>query len=301
MNPRISSLLKKATLFTGVLFLGWAAKAQSTGTPQSDTTRHHGGMQRHWSTRNGKDSLANRDGFRKGPGNRKDFRRPGSGRGEQNWAFHRPGTAGHGGFGRGGARRGWAGKGPGVRYTPEQRKQLMAINKEYHQKSEDLFKKDNGTLKEYKAGLIALQKEKNAKTEALLTPAQKQETATRKKRMSENAQVMAVAQMERLKLRLKLSDDQVAKIKAGQESLHNQIKAIRDNDNLLPQQKREQMMSLMTKRNDIVKSVLTPEQQSQFEKMSHRRPGFDGRGGRGRMGGFGADHRPGGNMDDQSK
>jgi Spy/CpxP family protein refolding chaperone len=238
MNTSISSLLKKATLLSGVLFLGWTAKAQSTGIPPSDTARHHG-IQRH----------------------------------------------------RGG---------PGIRYTPEQRKQLMAINKDYHQKSEDLFKKDNSTLKEYKAGLIALQNEKKAKIEALLTPAQKQERTTRKQRMSENTQVRAVAQMERLKLRLNLSDDQVAKIKAGQESLHNQAKAIRDDDNLLPREKREQMMSLITKRRDIVKSVLTPEQQSQYEKIHQHRAGRPGRpGGRGRMGGFGEDRHTG--SEDQTK
>lgn len=161
----------------------------------------------------------------------------------------------------------------GIRYTPEQRKQVAEINKDYRRKSEDLFKKDNSTLKEYKAGLLALQKEKKAKLEALLTPKQKEERIARQKRMTENRQVMAAAHMERLKLRLNLSDDQVAKIKAGQATLHDQMKAIHENDNLLPQQKMEQMKALMAKRNDTYKSVLTPEQYSQFEKMSHRRPG----------------------------
>ena len=178
----------------------------------------------------------------------------------------------------------------------------MAINKDYRQKSEDLFKKDNITLKEYKSGLVALQNEKKTKMEALLTPGQKEEITARKKRMSENTRVMAAAQMERLKIRLNLSDDQVAQIKAGQENLHNQATAIRDNASLLPQQKREQMMSLMAQRKDIVRSVLTPEQQTQFEKMSQRRFGGPGsRGGHRRMGGFGGDHHPGDNMDDQSK
>ena len=148
----------------------------------------------------------------------------------------------------------------------------MAINKEYRQKSEDLFKQDNSTLKQYKAGLLALQKEKKDKLAALLTPQQKDQMAARKKRMDENRQVMEVARLERLKLHLSLSDDQVAKIKAGQENLRSQFKAIHENDNLLPQQKMEQMKALMAKRNDTYKSVLTPEQYTQFEKMHHRRP-----------------------------
>ena len=163
-----------------------------------------------------------------------------------------------------------------IHYTPEQRQQVAAINKEYRQKSSDLYKKDNITLREYKAGLVALQKEKKTKMEALLTPKQKEEMAARRKRMTENRQVMAAAHMERLKLRLNLSDDQVTKIKAGQENLRAQAKAIHQNDNLLPQEKMEQMKSLMAKRNDAFKSVLTPEQYSQYEKMSRHRGGRSG-------------------------
>ena len=170
----------------------------------------------------------------------------------------------------------------GIHYTPGQRRQLMAINKEYHDKSADLFKKDNITLKEYKAGLIALQKDKRSKTEALLTPQQKEQVARQKKMADENRQVAEAARMERLKLRLKLSDDQVAKIKAGQEGLRTQFKSIHDNDNLLPQEKMEQMKGLMAKRKDVFKSVLTPEQYTQFEQMMQHRRGFGREGHDGR-------------------
>jgi hypothetical protein len=157
----------------------------------------------------------------------------------------------------------------------------MAINKDYRQKSEDLFKQDNLTLKQYKAGLVGLQKDKKDKLQALLTPQQKDEMAASRKRMAENAQVMEVARLERLKLRLNLSDDQITKIKTGQEALHSQVKAIHENDNLLPQQKMEQMKALIAKRNDTYKAVLTPDQYTQFEKMSHHRPGGPGQGGPG--------------------
>jgi len=124
--------------------------------------------------------------------------------------------------GNGGERHGFTERGrrsfglnhEGIRYTPEQRRQLMAINKEYHDKSAELLKKDNITLKEYKAGLIALQKDRRSKMGALLTPQQKEQLASRKKMAEENRQVAEAAQMERLKLRLGLSDDQLAKIKA---------------------------------------------------------------------------------------
>jgi len=194
----------------------------------------------------------------------------------RNPGMHRWGNRTGGDEGRG---DNW-GRGEHIRYTPEQRQQAMAINKDYHQKSEDLYKQDNLTLKQYKAGLVALQKEKKDKLAALLSPGQKTEIAARRKEMDENRQVREVARLEKLKLHLNLTDDQVAKIKAGQENLHSQAKAIHENDNLLPQQKMEQLKTLMAKRNDTYKSVLTPDQYTQFEKMSHRRAGGPFRGSR---------------------
>ena len=265
MNGKFSSLLKRALFLSGALILGWTARAQSSTPPPatSDTTHHHDGMHHRWDPR------------QNGPGR------------DSAWANHRPGQGrgfnrdGRGEYARGGQRgfgRGGFGHGRefGPRYTPQQRQQVAAINKDYRQKSADLFKQDNLTLKQYKAGLIALQKEKKDKLQGLLTQQQKDEMAARRKRMSENVQVMQVARLERLKLHLNLTVDQVAKIKAGQDNLRGQVQAIHENDNLLPQQKMEQMKALIAKRNDTYKAVLTPDQYTQFEQMSHHRPGGGG-------------------------
>jgi hypothetical protein len=294
MNAPFFPRIKRALLVFGALGLGWAANAQSTGTGtmQSDTS-HYNNMHHHRGHRDGGDSLARKEGFRRGNGDRNDFRRGGEGEGGQGeWASGR--REGRG-WGREGFRPGaWGDRGHGVHYTPEQRKQVITINRDYRQKSADLFKIDNSTLREYKAGLIALQKDKKSKLEALLTQEQKDQLARRRKRMAENVQVMAAARLERLKIRLKLSDDQVVKIKAGQEGLMNQSKSIHENQDLLPQQKMEQMKALMDKRNDTYKSVLTPDQYAQFERMSHRGPGGPG--------GFGGHGYRGGSSDhDQSK
>ena len=261
MNRKFNSLLRKTVFLLGAISFGWAAQAQSN-TP-SDST-HRQGLPHHWGNRNG--DLAHRDSLHtRNFAHREDFR---NGPRDRNFAR------------RGAATRHWGSR-EFIRYTPEQRKQVAEINKDIRQRSADLFKKDNSTLKEYKAGLVALQKEKKTRLEALLTQKQKEDIAATRKRRTENEQVMAAAHMERLKLRLNLSDDQVTKIKTGQQDLHSQLKAIHDNDNLLPQQKMEQLKALVAKRNDTYKSVLTPEQYSQFEKMSHRREGFGGRRGPG--------------------
>lgn len=180
----------------------------------------------------------------------------------------------HRGFNDMARRDGFRHHGSGIRYTPEQRKQVMAINKDYQQKAADLFNKDNSTLREYKAGLIALQKDKKSRLQALLTPAQKDQIAKRRQQARENAQVMAAARMERMKLRLNLSDEQTAKIKAGQEDLRSQAKAIVENDNLLPQQKRQQLKALASQRKDNLMAVLTPEQAAKLQSM-HSGMGMD--------------------------
>lgn len=239
-------LLKRSLLFAGILLTCGLVQAQTGST---DSTHRN---MRHWTP---------------GQGDK-------AGNGRQAFGFQHQGFPG-----------GRSHHGNGIHYTPEQRRQLMVINKEYHDKSADLYKKDNITLKEYKTGLLALQKDKRSKMEALLTPQQKEQMARRKKRGDENRQVAEAARMERLKLRLSLSDDQVAKIKAGQADLHAQAKSIHDNDNLLPQEKMEQMKGLMAKRKDVYKSVLTPEQFSKFEEMSHRR-GFERDGHEGGRGGW---------------
>lgn len=285
MNRHFHPLLAKTCFLAGALFIGWAAKAQTT-TP-ADSTHHRYGMHRGKTIVTGDDQMFMHH----------DHRPDGwAHRGPDGKGFEGRGFRGRRFEGRGFAHRGqgrFHHRGPGIRYTPDQRKQMMAINKEYRQKAADLYKQDNITLKQYKDGLIALNKDKKEKLAALLTQQQKDQLAARTKRMDENRQVMEAAHLERLKLNLNLTDDQVAKIKAGQENLHSQVKAIHENDNLLPQQKMEQMKALLAKRNDTYKSVLTPEQYSQFEKMHHGFGGFGGHDGFGPRGGrrFG---RPGG-------
>jgi hypothetical protein len=260
--------MNRKTLFLllGVLTLGFAANAQTTDTTHIMHHRFH---------RAPGDSAFHR--FHGAPdGNGYTFHRPAS-----PGAFHRPGGLP--------GREGYAfhrGHREFVHYTPDQRKQVMAINKDYRQKAADLFKQDNITLKQYKAGLITLQKEKKTKLEGLLTPLQKDEVALRRKRRTDDAQLKADSRLERLKQSLSLTDDQVAKLKTGQDNLRTQAEAIRANDNLLPQEKHEQMKTLMTTRNDNFKTILTPDQYTKFQQMmSHRRGGPGGPGGPGSPGG----------------
>lgn len=251
--------MKQISAMLALAFLGWAANAQSTDNNNysSDTThRHH--AYNNWQHHGGYDSL-----------HKKNFRGAGQNWGEANNRFnHRGGMNRSNAFGnRNRFERGWV----GVHFTPDQRKQMQAINVDYRKKSSELYKKDDLSLREYKSQLLALQKDKKNKLQGILTPDQRAKIAEFKKKRQEDAQVMAAARLERMKINLKLSDQQAATIKSQQQNLHAQMQSIRENDHLMREQKMEQIKALLAKQKDVMKSVLTPEQQSQFESMHKQR------------------------------
>jgi Spy/CpxP family protein refolding chaperone len=231
--------MQKTIIFLGAILFACTVNAQTSGGSNNPTdTAYRAGMHRQWA-RNGDD--------------RGGYGRDGAGRGFRS-------------FGERGGR-------PHIHFTPEQRKQMQAINMEYHKKSADLFKNDNMSLRDYKAGLLALQKDRKNKIQALATPQQKEQMEKWKQSRAENRQVMAAARMERLKIRLSLTDQQVATLKSKESDLRTQMKSLHENDDLLPQQKMEQFKEMAAKRKELVKSVLTPDQLTKYNEMEiGRRP-----------------------------
>lgn len=218
---------------------------------------------------------AQRPGFNKGT---QQFRQGQGGPGPQHQGQR-------GSFARGGMKH-KRGFGNMPRLTPEQQKQARVINTDYSKKLSALQQNDNMSLGDFKKQSAALRKDRTQKIQALYTPEQKDRIAKGKKRMEDNMKVMAAARMERMKLNLDLKDDQIAKIKSQQENFRSQAKAIRQNDDLLPEQKREQFKGLMAQQKESIKSVLTPDQQSKFDSLHKHdfrggnRPWGGGRGDR---------------------
>jgi hypothetical protein len=235
-----------------VVGAGWAGKAQSTGATTAVDTARHRGMHHDWS-HNGQSAEGQRswDGQHRHGGRDGDMSR-------------------HGGFDkqRHGHDRG--GFGEHIRYSPDQRKQLMTINMEYRNKQRDLYKQDNLTLGAYKSQLLSLQKEKRTKEKGLLTADQQTQLTQWHQRASENQQVMAAARLERLTIHLQLTDAQAAKIKAQEVDFMSHVQSIRNNDELMPDQKRDQMKSLFTQHQEAMASILTPDQLTKFKAMRHR-------------------------------
>jgi len=177
------------------------------------------------------------------------------------------------------------GKARFLNLTKEQRAQAKTINETFHSNLAKLESNDKLSLGDYKAQLASLKKDHKAQLEAILTPAQKEKIAKQKNNAAINGKVNATARMERLKLTLGLNDDQVAKLKAQQADTRGKVKAIRENETLLPAQKKEQLKTVMQQQKESFKGVLTADQQTKLDSLKknfHRGPG----GFQGRPGGF---------------
>jgi hypothetical protein len=257
--------MKKLLILPALFFFGLVSQAQVS----VDSTHSHRAMIDGKRYRGGADSLHRRGvgGFREGRDQARNHFRSN----DRDHRFHdwNNGDRRLHSF----RRRGFGDQAFHAHFSPEQRKQAQSINESYRKKAADLYKNDNLTLREYKSQLLTLQKEKKSKTQALLTPEQKDQVAKWKKQASENAQVRDAAFLERMRLRLQLSDAQAANIKSQRVSLRTQMQSIHENEDLLPYQKMEQIKALGDKNKDLMKSVLTPDQYTEFENMHKQRLG----------------------------
>ncbi len=199
----------------------------------------------------------------------------------------RRGPGGRGGFeGQDGARGGVGrreGRGDGqgmayrVHFSDQQKQQLKDINKNYRQQLSDLNKNLDITVREQRAKMGAIRKDHMAQVQALYTPEQKAEIQKMKDRRAEMARVDAKARAEKMKVRLGLSDDQAKKLADLRTSTFAKMKELHSNQSLTPEQKRDQMKTLVQNQREQLKQVLTPDQLKQMEEMHHG--GREGRGG----------------------
>ena len=73
--------------------------------------------------------------------------------------------------------------------------------------------------------------------------------------------------MHMLQTQLGLTDDQTAKVKGILMSGREQMKALREDTTLSPEDRRGKTMAMMKGENEQIKAVLTPDQRTKFEAM----------------------------------
>jgi len=77
------------------------------------------------------------------------------------------------------------------------------------------------------------------------------------------------AHLQMLTEKLNLTDEQRTKLKPILQDQANQLKAVRDDTSLSPDQKTAKMKAIHASFHDQVNAVLTPEQQAKLKEMKH--------------------------------
>jgi Spy/CpxP family protein refolding chaperone len=155
--------------------------------------------------------------------------------------------------------------------TQSQKDQLKASHENYRKQMQELNKNESITVKEFRDKKYALKKQQKTDFLALLTPDQKTKLGQLKQQRQQQHEIIAAKKLDKMKLKLNLTDDQVAQIKANRENIHAKIKAIKENDNLSRTEKKEQLETLRTEKKDSFKKILTPDQLNKLEEMKKNR------------------------------
>lgn len=154
--------------------------------------------------------------------------------------------------------------------SDDQKARLKAINEDHQKQLADLKKQDNISVKEAREKRESLRKDHMSKVQGLLTADQKAQIEKNKEARKTRMQDMEKKRAEKMKTELKLTDEQSAKLAANKKEMATKMKALRDDNSLTEEQKKEKSKELRKQQMDSMKSILTEEQ---LQKMKEGRKG----------------------------
>lgn len=158
-----------------------------------------------------------------------------------------------------------------LNFSEEQKKQAKINREDFRNKMQELNKNENITVKEMRDRRATLLKEQKTKMDALLTPEQKtkmeQMRATQKVKRNEHF----AKHLDKMKTQLSLSDQQVAELKTQRENMQSKLMAIKQNQSLSREQKRDQLLALKTEAKEQHKKIFTADQMKKMEEMRKKR------------------------------
>ncbi|MGB4845639.1 MAG: hypothetical protein WBP16_14325 [Ferruginibacter sp.] len=158
-----------------------------------------------------------------------------------------------------------------LNFSEEQKSQAKTINADYRKKMQELNKQDNITVKEMRSRKAAIQKDKKAKMDGLLTAEQKTKVKQMKADQKVKREEGYAKRMDKMKTNLNLSDEQVTKLKTQRSASQAKAEKIKNNGSLSPEQKKEQMMALKAESKDQHSKIFTAEQLKKMQEMKKHR------------------------------
>lgn len=155
--------------------------------------------------------------------------------------------------------------------SEEQKAKFKSLNEDFRKQMQDLKSQENLTVKDQKEKMKALRNDHKTKVQGVLTNEQKDQMKKMREEHKAKRQANASDRMEKMKTRLNLSDDQVAKMKTQRTEMSSKFKALRENKSLSDEQRKEQMKELRKQQKEGMKSILTEEQMKKLQEGKHRK------------------------------
>lgn len=155
--------------------------------------------------------------------------------------------------------------------SEEQKEKVKSLREETRKQMEEMKKDDNMTVKDWRAKREAIRKDHREKIQSLLTTDQKAQLEKSRADRRIQTEERAKARFEKMKQDLKLSDDQSAKLKSSRDQLRQKMQALRENQSLSDEAKKEQMKELMKQRKENLRSILTEEQWKKLQEQHQKR------------------------------
>jgi Spy/CpxP family protein refolding chaperone len=153
--------------------------------------------------------------------------------------------------------------------SEDQKAKFKSLNEDYRKQLQELKKNDDITVKDQKTKMKALRDDHKSRMQSLLTSDQKAQIQKMKEEHKVKREADSKERMEKMKTRLNLTDDQVAKMKAQRADMSAKFKALHENKSLSDDQRKEQFKELRKQQKESMKSILTDEQ---MKKMKERKP-----------------------------
>jgi hypothetical protein len=154
--------------------------------------------------------------------------------------------------------------------SEDQKKQAGTIKQEYRLKMQELNKNESITVKESRDRKETMRKEQKSRVLGMLTTAQKQQLEQLKQDKKARKEAHFTKKLDKMKTNLQLSDDQLAKMKAGRESMKSRVKSIKENQVIDRVQRKEQLMALKNERKAQMDNILTAEQKEKLKEMKKK-------------------------------
>lgn len=155
--------------------------------------------------------------------------------------------------------------------TDAQKQQAKANREDFKQKMQELNKNESITVKEMRDRKAALMKEQKAKMEALLTPEQKTKLEQMKVEQKQKADERFAKHLDKMKSDLGLTETQLTQLKTQRQDMRAKFEALKNNESLSREQKKEQFMALKEEAKEAHKKIFTPEQLKKMEEMKKKR------------------------------